>query len=654
MWARRLGVPHLWPSRVKVFFRGILTSVVILSVFQYLHGANVEYLNLEKPYSNEIMCTLPRPECADEPESLRCQLNLEEWNPQALFRGLNMSTPCPAMPKAIIGTTCMNPMIPLSAITGDMGTLRTVSGVNPFRLWSILFLVLTSLQGLSIVIHDLALLNETKRPEILSIPNLKYAMPQIWEWLSCFQCRRRMQRLRKRKKWLWAIIVPFWTFIQVIAFMAVLYPLAFLVYVVAPIRMSRIMVFLSAILCMLWSVIFIVETAVDTQPYAVLWGAKEPEFGFSCICHCQFFLSKSVILRVIVLGLGVCFNSISLVMRALRGLRRAQWANMFSVLYAVPIEAFPITWERPADAGLIRHRTEGQAIQSEPAFDPFCLMDEQPESAWTSVKIVPVAMTDHQQLIWEQFSGALDSEIGCCGFPRPVQCFDDDTEENMEEPPTKDQVAALEKAAIRRMASPADVAAAARAGIGRPPWLSDAQLQQETDSFAASRFDPNLAIETFTDSQHSSPLSWGAWAGSHPVSLKGKSMNPLDWHDMDLNSHNGNGHVPLPQIDEAPSPAPGVIGRAVSSHASDLESSPMPSIEAPPTPGLAITPPKTATPTFHLRQSGQAEEPSHSPEAGVEFVATFQPMPVDSPGGDTTEADATPDFVARFDEVADD
>ena len=38
----------------------------------------------------------------------------------------------------------------------------------------------------------------------------------------------------------------------------------------------------------------------------------------------------------------------------------------------------------------MRWRTEGEAVQSEPAFDPFCLMDEQPESAWTRAIIAPV------------------------------------------------------------------------------------------------------------------------------------------------------------------------------------------------------------------------------------------------------------------------
>ena len=64
-----------------------------------------------------------------------------------------------------------------------------------------------------------------------------------------------------------------------------------------------------------------------------------------------------------------CWHSINLTLRALKGLRRAQWANMpeprhgrqtrersyfeqprFSVLYSVPVEAFPVVWERPQES----------------------------------------------------------------------------------------------------------------------------------------------------------------------------------------------------------------------------------------------------------------------------------------------------------------
>ncbi|CAJ1406756.1 unnamed protein product [Effrenium voratum] len=420
MWARRLGVPHLWPSRVKVFFLAILTSVFNFSVFQYLHNANVAYLNLAAPLSEEIVCKLPREECASNPDPASCTVDLED---RRFWRGLNLTTPCPKLPDSLQGQTCRNPRLPLRAISGDLGSLHTVNvGVHPFRLWSILFLILTSLLSLSILIHDLALLEENQRPYILSIPNMKYATPCLWDCLTCVRGRQRTRHIWSQNRCFLAVLVMLWSVFQAGAFMIVMYPFSLLVCIYAPVKMSRIMVFLSSILCALWSVVFILTTSLlDNQPYAVLWGISES--SVNCLCLCEFPLSRPVVLRVVVLGTGVCWHAINLTLRALKGLRRAQWANMFSVLYSVPVEAFPVIWERPEEAGAgpIRWRQEGEAVQSEPAFDPFCLMDEQPESAWTRAIIAPVPVKDDSRLtVWEPYLGTLDMEIGWCGFPRPV------------------------------------------------------------------------------------------------------------------------------------------------------------------------------------------------------------------------------------------
>jgi len=459
MWLRRFGVPHLWPSRVKVFFLGLLTSVFIFSVFQYLHSANVEYLNLRSPLRENIICKLAGEECREQEDPLKCTINLSDPH---FWRGLNLSDPCPALPSSLAGQTCRNPSLPLTSIMGDLGSLHTVnSGFNPFKLWSVLFLVLTSLLTVSILIHDLALLEDSLRPKILSFPKLRYAIPYLWDSLRFVQCRRRMQRLWKRNRTVWILLIPFWTLFQAVLFMLIMYPFALLVCLfVAPVRMSRIMVFLSGILCMLWSIVFVLVMGVfDTRSYAVLWDPYDAKRSVqSCVCLCEFPLNHSVLIRIVALGVGMCWHSLSLTLRALKGLRRGQWANMFSVLHAVPIEAFPVRWERnldPMGVGLltltarstsdpdstdagpkskpIKFRLEGEAIQSEPAFDPFCLMDEQPESAWMCPLIVPVSMAcrekysragemseQDQQLIWEPYTGNLETEIGCCGFPSPV------------------------------------------------------------------------------------------------------------------------------------------------------------------------------------------------------------------------------------------
>ncbi|CAE7481164.1 unnamed protein product [Symbiodinium microadriaticum] len=322
------------------------------------------------------------------------QLSTEKINSCA---SLNLTTPCPQLPDSVKGQTCHNPWLPLRAMSGDLGSLHTVNvGVHPFRLWSILFLILTSLLSLAILIHDLALLAEDQRPFILSIPNMKYATPCLWDCLTCVRGRQQTRRIWSQNRCVLAVLVMLWSLFQTVAFMVVMYPFSLLVCVYAPVKMSRIMVFLSSILCAMWAVVFVVFTSLlDTHAYAVLWGVSEPGSSTSCLCLCEFPLSRPVVLRIVVLGIGVCWHSINLTLRALKGLRRAQWANMFSVLYSVPVEAFPVVWERPQEAGggPAKWRTEGEAreicfcflfrsnsrpfeaMQSEPAFDPFCLMD---------------------------------------------------------------------------------------------------------------------------------------------------------------------------------------------------------------------------------------------------------------------------------------
>lgn len=431
MWARRLGVPHLWPSRVKVFFLGLFAAVFIFSVFQYLHNANVSYLDLAAPAHQEIVCKLPREECREAPDPVSCLVEVEDHNFwSGRYVDLNISIPCPALPEDMRGQSCHNPSLPLAAVMGENGLLHTVnSSVNPFKLWSILFLSLTSLLSLSIVIHDLALLEERLRPRILSIPNLRYATPCLWDCLFCVRCRRCMQRLRRRGqkgRYLWMILVPLTLIVQTIVFMIVVYPFSLFVCLISPVRMSRMMVFLSAILCILWSVVFVlVTTCFDYQQYAVLWSTTSTPERETCVCMCEYPLSHAVIIRIAVLGLGVCIHSLNYILRALRGLRRGQWANMFSVLYAVPVEAFPVFWERP-NGGPMKWRSEGQPVQSEPAFDPFCLMDEQPESAMTRAAILPVVKREEERFIWEPYTGNMDTEIACCGFPRPAQNDDED------------------------------------------------------------------------------------------------------------------------------------------------------------------------------------------------------------------------------------
>merc|ERR1719429_488798 len=113
-----------------------------------------------------------------------------------------------------------------------------------------------------------------------------------------------------------------------------------------------------------------------------------------CICFCEHPLNTTTFGRLITLGVIMVSSSFAVTLRALKGLRHARWANLLSVLYPVPIEVFPVEWSRPREAGggPIEHRSEGTPVQGEPAFDPFCLMDEQTESGRTRLGITPMKL----------------------------------------------------------------------------------------------------------------------------------------------------------------------------------------------------------------------------------------------------------------------
>eukprot|EP00747_Dinoflagellata_sp_TGD_P168038 gnl/TRDRNA2_/TRDRNA2_193557_c0_seq1.p1 gnl/TRDRNA2_/TRDRNA2_193557_c0~~gnl/TRDRNA2_/TRDRNA2_193557_c0_seq1.p1 ORF type:complete len:594 (-),score=61.57 gnl/TRDRNA2_/TRDRNA2_193557_c0_seq1:116-1897(-) len=525
MWARRLGAPHLCPSRVKVFFLASLTGIFIFSVFQYLHSANVAYLELTKPVSRDIVCKLPREECRGSADVVKCTAAAEDGH---FWFGLNLSDPCPALPASLSGQTCENPSLPLSSVAGELSGLHTVnSQVNPFKLWSKLFVVLTSLLTVCIVIHDMALLDESLRPRILSMPSMRYATPRLWEWLTALfgkRCRGCMARLWMHSRILWILVVPLWFLLQAVFFMGVMYPMSLLVFFVVPVRMSRIMVFLSGILCILWSVIFITVAAVfDNQVYAVLWGVSDADITDSCVCLCEYPLNHFVVVRLVTLGLGVCWHSFNLTFRALKGLRRGQWANMFSVLYAVPIEAFPVVWERPPEAGggPVQWRTEGEPVQSEPAFDPFCLMDEQPESAWTRPQILPATQSEEQLMIWEPYTGTLEVEIGCCGFPRPLGVGEARTGHSPPHARTRsdDFLDIGEETAIDGGGKKVFDGTP-----GRPPTFSVRRATRAAE----------LECEPLSHFRVESPLSW--WSGS-PSSQWSETKLPISAVDVGANGH---------------------------------------------------------------------------------------------------------------------
>jgi len=211
----------------------------------------------------------------------------------------------------------------------------------------------------------------------------------------------------------------------------VIYPGALLSCLVYPVSLCRVFVFLTGISTFAWfglTFLSVVSGYVLDTRYGILWDAKTT-LGLSsvdsvvdCVCSCEGHLTKGTRPAIAVLDILVIQRALGVSFRTLKGLRQSRWATLLSITYSVPIHVFPVQWSRPDEkgGGPIQFRARGQPVQEEPAFDPFALMDEQPES-WRSSVILHPELDDSSTSANSNrsaWAGAhLDVKIACCGFP---------------------------------------------------------------------------------------------------------------------------------------------------------------------------------------------------------------------------------------------
>eukprot|EP00405_Crypthecodinium_cohnii_P034353 CAMPEP_0206529064 /NCGR_PEP_ID=MMETSP0325_2-20121206/2371_1 /ASSEMBLY_ACC=CAM_ASM_000347 /TAXON_ID=2866 /ORGANISM="Crypthecodinium cohnii, Strain Seligo" /LENGTH=577 /DNA_ID=CAMNT_0054024893 /DNA_START=109 /DNA_END=1842 /DNA_ORIENTATION=+ len=426
MWARRIGCPPLWPSRIKVLIMSWLL-VCMYTFFDFLRNADVGYVDLHYSQAGEVACGVAQDRCVAEANPLNCILKYNE----PVFSGVQLDGAfsggrCPSLPEE--PQSCQQAALPIVSIQTDLDRIHTINRwFNPIKAWAWLFLCLMAILATAIAVHDLALLEARCRPKILSLRSMKQETPRLWRAIWLLHCGPPMRLLKRKSCVLWALLLPVWAFTQVGIFLTLVYPISLFAGVfwwcpLGAIRLSRVMVFQTGILVFFWSLIFVLVNALSpvlssVDVYAVFWNA--PSFGTGCICYCEYPLRAGIVRNLMFFGTVVTAWAGSLTFRAVKGLRRPNWANLFSILYTVPIEAFPVEWERPAEAGggPIFLRTD-KTVQSEPGFDPFCLMDEQPESGRSTVRFAPVPQTDLQVFRWSKSRDpTTDARIGCCGFP---------------------------------------------------------------------------------------------------------------------------------------------------------------------------------------------------------------------------------------------
>lgn len=487
MWARRCGAPPGWPSRVKVIFFSFFSGTLGLAIYTYMAGSNISYLDLENGSAPEVkvMCLQNWP----------VRYHRISWTapPQEWFRQFfdfggpkemiaAQSKQCNTSSLAI--DQCSRIVVPVSQMKRPLALAMgsTVDGgLDVLGAWSKFFLLLTFAIWVGVTMHDLALIGKRKKHFILDVTGINEHCPSIrktWRAMAGLVVLKRLVtqenvRLRMLGIGIAVVLAPILIVWNLVVFNFFIVPLLMLAFLRYPIRMSRAWVFTCCMASCLYGLglafqmLGLIANPSVRPRYAVTWTTDTPlpplEGGapVNCVCGCDYPVSFSVTVNLLIIGVLTAIKSIFLAFRCLKGLRRSQWANLLSVMFPVPITMYSVDWKLPSGMP-IRFRTEGVPVQGEIAFDPFAMMDEQLDSASMTINMQPEPV--HRYHINTE-SGELDlveptrhletpaipmpafsahqlqvrkvEYIGCCGFPWPTggkqYVYDEDFVAKLEE-----------------------------------------------------------------------------------------------------------------------------------------------------------------------------------------------------------------------------
>jgi len=158
----------------------------------------------------------------------------------------------------------------------------------------------------------------------------------------------------------------------------------------------------------------------EADLYAVVWHQGKSECG----CHYPLYRPKYCQLMLAMIGNTVLF--VGMGTRTLKGLRCSIWANLITCSFSVPITVYPVQWKNKDE--FIKNRDSQadffQPVQGEPAFDPFALLDEQPNSYETTITIEPRFLAESNVDLAEsnvdqacRQRNKRKEDIECCGLP---------------------------------------------------------------------------------------------------------------------------------------------------------------------------------------------------------------------------------------------
>ena len=257
---------------------------------------------------------------------------------------------------------------------------------------------------------------------------------------------------------LFLLLLPVIFFWSIAFFVFALVPVITAFFLCWPVRLSRFWTlvlsvggFIYGLALVIHMIVFFISPSHRAH-FAVTWGVDGVDASGAttrCTCGCSYPISNAVILGHVSIGSVAALRCMLIALRCLKGLRRANWANLLSVTYTVPVAVFDVVWYHEIDMPEgkkrnepIKHRKYGEPVQGELAFDPFALMDEQPGSATTTVELKPtpyeikvvkkngveeIRLTSRalrqpkaprtQKDLVENYALEKKEAVGCCGFP---------------------------------------------------------------------------------------------------------------------------------------------------------------------------------------------------------------------------------------------
>ncbi|CAJ1407669.1 unnamed protein product, partial [Effrenium voratum] len=414
---RKVGVPPGWASQVKVVALSVFTAGIGWAMFSFMANMSIGQLELGHPRNagtEAVQCFLPTRETDRHLRKLLLRLRHRERTPELECHVKNM-----------VNKTCSDVEVPVASINGHM--VPMAGGVDWLRWWAKVFLVLSLLLLLGITTHDLAMLSLVKQEEIMDFRSLRWQFPVIRRSFALLAGVKVIrQLLQKSGLGRWAQLLsrlgmPFLVVWNLCLAVFVLSPLCVALFLLHPIRLSRAAVFVQSLVCSVYSLCFLVQITVwllhrHWRPwYALTWSHAGviSDRKVDCLCGCEYSVSNHALFQLMMIAVTSLAKSLMVAMRCVKGLRRSQWANLITVLFSVPINAYPVTW-----ASLDAEPPEGcdeTETQGERAFDPFVLMDEQINSKNLRLELAAIQ--------WQGTPRGGDvtpreaDAIGCCGFP---------------------------------------------------------------------------------------------------------------------------------------------------------------------------------------------------------------------------------------------